>query len=285
MRANAPSLAGAASLVLALLTLAPAVSGVDLTASIGNVAPVIVSISLSGASLSSGVLSPTAGGTSTITATVVASDTNGATDITGITVGVIKPDGTTEHVPMDTATFSSNNGLLATYTKTLAMNYYDAPTGVGETYKVKATAIDAGLLTGTNLLTMRTFEYDELVALNAPSSFAISANAGSSSAATALTVSNYGNMQIDTQVSGTDLVNEDDGTTTLDVGDLDYSLTSGMASPAALTGSAATLSSYNLAPASGASKAIYFQLTPTTPADGLPAGDYSGTLTVTAVSG
>jgi hypothetical protein len=280
MRATAPILAPTAGLLLLAVALAPAASAVDVTASIGNVAPVVVSITLSG--LTAGALSPTAGTTSTLTATVVASDTNGATDITGITVGIIKPDGSTVHVAQAAATLSGTNGLLATFTKTLTMNYYDAPATGGSTYKVKATATDSGLLTDTNILSMATFGYNQLVALNAPATFALSANAGGSSSATALTVNNYGNMQIDTQVSGTDLTGSG---ATLSVGDIAYSLTSGMASPAALTGSAATLSSYNLAPASGAAKDLYFQLTPTTPAGGLPAGDYTGTLTVTAVSG
>jgi hypothetical protein len=283
MRANAPALATAASLLFVLLCLAPAASAdVVVTASIGNVAPVVVSITLSGASLSGGVLAPTAGTTSSITATVVASDTNGGSDISGITVGIIKPDGSTVQIAQAAATLSSTNGLLATYTKTLAMNYYDAPATGGSTYKVKATVTDAGALAATNALTMATFGYSQLVALSAPSTFALSANAGSSSSATALSVNNYGNMQIDTQVSGTDLTY---GGTTIAVGDITYSLTSGMASPAALTGSAATIGSYDLAPASGAAKDLYFKLTPTTPANGLPAGDYTGTLTVTAVSG
>lgn len=281
MRAKAPLLSPTVGLLLAAVVLAPAASAVDVTASIGNVAPVIVSITLSG--LTAGALSPTAGTTSSLTATVVASDTNGATDITGITVGIIKPDGSTVLVAQAAATLSGTNGLLATFTKTLTMNYYDAPATGGSTYKVKAIATDSALAMDTNLLSMATFGYNQLVALNAPATFSLSANAGSASAATALTVNNYGNMQIDTQVSGTDLTGP--SSTTLSVGDITYSLTSGMASPGTLTGSAATLSSYNLAPASGASKDVYFQLTPTTPAGGLPAGDYTGTLTVTAVSG
>ena len=280
MKAKAPFLTATAGLLLAVVSFAPAASAVDVTASIGNVAPVVVSITLSG--LSSGALSPTAGTTSTLTATIVASDTNGATDITGVTVGIIKPDGSTVHAAQAAASLSSTNGLLATFTKTLTMNYYDAPAVSGSTYKVKATATDAALAADTNVLTMATFGYNQLVALNAPATFALSASAGSSSSATALSVNNYGNMQIDTQVRGTDLTGS---SATIAVGDIAYSLSSGMTSPGTLTTSAATLSSYNLAPASGAAKDLYFQLTPTTPADGLPAGDYTGTLTVTAVSG
>lgn len=280
MRANAPLLAGAASLVLLLVALAPSAAGVDVTATIGNVAPVVVSITLSG--LTGGALSPTAGTTSSLTATVVASDVNGAADVDEIAVGITKPDGSTVHVAESAASFSSNSGLLATYTKTLTMNYYDAAALGASKYKVTATATDVGGLFDLSELTMAEFNYNQLVALSAPSTFALSASAGGSSAATALAVNNYGNVQIDTQVSGTALTYN---SVSIAVGDIDYSLDSGMASPTDLTGSAATISTYNLAPANGAAKSIYFQLTPTTPADGLPAGPYTGTLTVTAVSG
>ncbi len=280
MRANHPFPAVAAGLALALLAVAPAATAIDLTASIVNVPPVIVSITLSG--LTAGALSPTAGATSSLTATVVASDNNGAADITGITVGIVKPDGSTVHLSETSATQSSNSGLLATYTKTLAMDYFDAPAVSGSTYKVSATVLDAAGLDGIAALTLATFSYNELVALNAPATLTLSANPGGSSAATALTVSNYGNMQIDTQLSGTDLTLN---AVSLDVTDIDYSLASNMAAATDLTESSATLATFNLGAANGASKALYFQLTPTTPASGLPAGDYVGTLTVTAVSG
>jgi hypothetical protein len=271
-----------AALTLSALALAPAASAVTINAGIGNLPPVIVSISLSG--LTSGALSPTAGTTSTITATVVASDPNGATDITGVTVGIIKPDGSTVHLAEAAGTAAGTSGLQATFTKTLAMNYYDAAALTSSKYSVKATATDSGTpaLTGTNLLSLAVFNYNQLVALNAPSSISLSATPGQAGSASGLSVNNYGNVQIDTQVSGTDLTFS---SSTISVGDVAYSLNSDMTSSSALTGSAVTLSSYNLAPASGASKSVYFQLTPTIPAGGLPVGTYTGTLTVAAVSG
>ena len=271
------------ALLAGMAALAPVAAGVSVTGSITNVAPTITSISLSG--LVSGALSPTAGTTTSTTATVVATDLNGGSDITGVTVGIIKPDGSTVHLAEAAGTLQSSSGLTATFTKVLTMNYYDAAALAGSTYKIKATATDSASATGSNVLNLAlaTFNYNQLVALSAPSSLALSSAAGSSSGGTALSVNNYGNVQIDTQVSGTSLVGP--SSVTLAVGDVTYSLNSGMSGPTALTGSAATISAYDLAPANGAAKSIYFDLTPTTPAGGLPVGDYTGTLTVTAVSG
>src|SRR5260221_11910984 len=86
----------ALTLALPLVALAPAASAVDLSAGITNVAPTIVSISLSG--LTGGTLTPPAGGTATVTATVIAADANGFSDISSVTVGIVNPDGTTGHV-------------------------------------------------------------------------------------------------------------------------------------------------------------------------------------------
>jgi hypothetical protein len=280
MSVHPPLLSGLAASALLLACLAPAAAAIDVTASIVNVAPVIVSISLAG--LDGGALQPTAGTTTSLTATVVASDTNGATDVTGITVGIVKPDGSTVHVAQSAASLSGNDGLLATYTKTLTMAYHDAAAEGASTYKVRATATDAGGLVHVGSLTMAVFNYGGLVALNAPSVFGLAAVPGGASPATLLTVNNYGNVRIDAQVSGTDLAGE---SASLDVGDVDYSLGADMAGAVPLSESPATLAAYDLAPASGAAKGLYFRLTPTTPADGLPAGDYVGSLTVTAVAG
>src|SRR5688572_30307951 len=131
-------------LLLAGLALAPAVGAVDLDAGILNVAPVILSISLSG--LSSGTLTPSSGTTASFTATVVATDLNGFNDLVvhtgcsgaGVVVGIYKPDGTTVHVAQSAASYSTGSLLAATYTKTLSMNFYDAAALTTSTYKVKA---------------------------------------------------------------------------------------------------------------------------------------------------
>lgn len=272
--------AGILALLFTGVALAPAAGAVDLGAGITNVAPVILSITLSG--LSSGTLTPSSGTTASLTATVVATDTNGFADITGITVGIVKPDGSTVHVAQGAASFSSGSLLSATYTKTLSMNFYDAAALTTSTYKVKAIATDAGLLTAVNALTMATFNYAQLVAVNAPSSLDLgsSLTPGEAGSITSISLQNYGNMQMDAQVSGTALTLDVDNV--IPVSAMDYGLDSGLSDAAALSGSAATLSSFDLASGSSSSKSVYFQLTPP---EGLAAGTYTGTLTVAAVSG
>lgn len=267
---------------LAAVAAAPSVGAVAVSAGIVNVAPTIVSITLSG--LTAGTLTPVSGTTASFTATVVAADTNGFNDISSVTVGIIKPDGSTVQLAESAATFVSSGGagLQATYTKTLTMNFYDAAATGASTYKVKATATDAGALTGTNLLTLATFNYGTLVALNAPASVDLGGsgiNPGAAGAITSLSVQNYDNQRIDTQVSGTDLTYS---SSSIPVADVAFGLASDLTGSTALATSAATLSSYDLVTGASSSRAIYFQLTAPT---GLPAGTYTGTLTVTAVAG
>ena len=165
---------------LALAVLSTALAGalpvgaIDLGADLLNVAPTILSISLSG--LTSGTLTPSSGTTASVTATVIAEDTNGFADISGVTVGIIKPDGTTVHLAQAAGSFSSGSLLSATYTKTLSMNFYDAAALTTSTYKVKAIATDAAAATGTNLLTLSVFNYGQLVAVNAPASLSLGAS-------------------------------------------------------------------------------------------------------------
>lgn len=269
------------ALLLVGVAAAPLTSAIELTASITNLAPSISSMSLSG--LTSGALSPTSGTTSSITASVLVLDANGCNDVSGVTIGIIKPDGSTVHLAQAAGAFSSCNGAgtLGTWTKSLAMNYYDAAALTTSTYKIVATATDTASATGSNLadLTLATFNYNQLVAMNAPSTFALSAAPGAAGSASSLSVNNYGNVQIDTQVSGTALTYS---SSTIPVGSVAYSLSSDMSSSTALTGTAATISTFNLAASNGAAKTVYLQLTAP---NALPVGSYTGTLTVTAVSG
>jgi hypothetical protein len=271
--------AALAALLLAGLCAIPPTNAVDLGAGITNVAPTIVSITLSG--LSSGTLTPSSGGSASVTATVVAADTNGFADISGVTVGIIKPDGTTIHLAQAAASFSSGSLLQATYTKSLSMNFYDAAALTTSTYKVKAIATDAAAATGTNALTLAVFNYGQLVAVNAPASLDLgsSLTPGVAGSISSVSLQNYGNMQMDAQVSGTALTFSSNS---ISVGAMAYSLASDLSGSSALTGSAATLSSFDLGSGSSSAKSIYFQLTPPT---GLPAGTYTGTLTVAAISG
>ena len=252
---------------------------------LGNIAPTITTVTLSSSSLT-----PTAGTTTSFTVTVVAADLNGFADIGSgvpgaVTVGILKPDGSTVHVVQSAATFSSGSGFSVTYTKTLTMNYYDAAALLTSTYKVKVVVTDSQGATADNLLALATFNYAQLAALNAPASVndGSSISPGTSGSIATMAISNYGNIQIDVQISGTAPAN---GANTIPVGSVKYSLNSDMSSSTALTGSTATLSSFDLAGGAGASKNLYWQLTiPSGSTQYVPAGTYTSTLTVTAVAG
>jgi hypothetical protein len=240
--------------------------------------PTVTSVTLSG--LTSGALAPVAGTTASLTATVVVSDPDGASDINTVTVGILKPD-LTVHVAQSAAVFVSSTALTATYTKALTMNYYDAAALVASTYKVKATVTDKGGASADNLAAPALFNYNQLVALSAASTFSLgSITPGSGSAIVGLAVQNAGNVQIDIQVAGTDLTS---GSASIPVADLSFGTSSSLTGASTLSTTPATLTAFDLAAGSGSSRTLYLQVT-TTPT-GIPAGTYTGTLTLTAVSG
>jgi hypothetical protein len=117
-------------------------------------------------------------------------------------------------------------------------------------------------------------------------SFSASVNPGAATAVgQGIAVTNKGNAQMDTQVSGTALT-LGSPSASIAVGNVAYSLSSDMTSPTALTGSAVAISAFDLASGASSAKTLYLQLTaPSAASQYLPAGTYSGTLTVTAVSG
>jgi hypothetical protein len=137
------------------------------------------------------------------------------------------------------------------------------------------------------VLSLATFNFAQLAALNSPSSLSLgsSLSPGDTSSIGSLTISNYGNIQIDTQVSGT-APTATSPAATLPVGSVTYSLNSNMGSSTALAGSSATMSSFDLGAGVGNSKNLYWQMVvPTGASQYVPAGTYTSTVTVTAVAG
>jgi hypothetical protein len=260
-----------------LAALAPA-DAQTVTTSLVNINPTITSVGVDDATPD-----PTAGGTTDVVVTVVAADDNGYLDVTSVTVGLLEP-GSTVFAAQAAATRQSGSGLSATFTKTFSLQYYDP----ADTYTVKVVIHDLlNLASVTN--TGTTFVYSSLVAMSAPSSLSLGSNLnpGDTGTAQSFLVTNTGNAAMDIQVSGTQLTHATE-TAHLAVGAIKYSLASNMASPGTLTGSAAALTSFSLAKGSSSTKNLYFQVVvPSVAAsvDGyLPAGTYTGTLTVTAVA-
>lgn len=267
-------------LALALVLIAflgvPAQS-VTLSGGITNVAPTISSITLAAS------VNPTAGSTTSIPVTIVASDANGCSDVTSVAVTVYQNDGTTVQVPQGAASLSTCVALLATYSYSFNMNFYDAPA----TYKVKVVATDAAGASANNTGALNTFVYNSLTALNLGSSsvsFGSIAPGGTGSAQTE-TVQNYGNVQIDIQVSGTNLTLASPAAT-IGVSSIKYSMNANMSSSSATSTSAVTLTTFDLVKGASSTKNLYTQLVvPSGSSQYVPGGTYTGTLTVTAVAG
>lgn len=270
-----PALAAFALLGAAVV---PAVA-VDITGGVANVAPTLVSLTLGSTSLT-----PTAGTTTSLSVTTVVSDLNGYNDVAGVQVSILKPDGSV-HLAAAAATFSSGTGVQATYTKSLAMNYYDAPALLTDKYRVKVTATDAQGAAVDSLASLGLFNYAELVAASTPSSLDLGASLapGDASSIGSLRMSNSGNVQIDLQVSGTAPSNSG---TTIPVSSIRYSLNSDLSSSSALSTSAASLGTFDLGAGSGSSRDLYWRLTLPSGSDQyVPAGTYTSTVTITAVAG
>jgi hypothetical protein len=267
---------------LCVLAAASAGMALDGSVNVANVAPVVVSVTLPGASID-----PTAGTTTSVSTTIVVTDANGYNDVSSVTLEVLKPDGTT-HVAASAAAFDSGSLTSATYKKTFAMNFYDAPAAGASTYKVKVVATDSQGAAADNVADLAAFHYAELVALSLGSAsvdFGASLDPGDASAIQPLTVQNYGNVQIDVDVSGTALDHATESAS-LPVSSVAYDTASDMSGSAALSGSASTLSAFDLAKGASSTKDLYLQLTvPTGDDQWVPSGTYSGTLTVAAVSG
>lgn len=261
---------------LALLGV-PASQSVDVGGGITNVAPTLSSVTI-GASFD-----PTAGTTTSIPVTIIVSDANGCNDISSVTGTVYLNDGTTVHIASASATRTACVALLATYSYAPNMQFYDA----AATYKVKVLATDAAGATVDNTVSLASFTYNTLTAVNlASATLAFGSLApGASGTGQTESVQNYGNVQIDAQISGTDLTLTSPSAT-IGVANVKWSLSSDMSSSTAMSTTAATISSFDLAKGASSSKSIYVQLVaPSGSAQYVPAGTYSGTVTVTAVSG
>lgn len=261
----------------------PAVIAADSTTDVANLAPVILDVSLP-----LETYSPTAGSTTSITTTVSVSDENGCADLEWVNVTVLAPDDTT-HVAWSQATKDSCTLTSGTWTHTFEMRYHDDPALGTDHYKIKVRATDSqGASDETLLGNLTRFNYEELAALNLGSStldFGADLAPGASSATQSLSVENFGNVQIDAQLNGTNLTHATEPAT-IHVDELAYSHNSDMSDGDSLTLDPVTNTTFDLAAGSGAAKTLYWQLTVPSGSDQwIPSGTYTGEVTITAVKG
>lgn len=262
--------------LLAPLGLLPLAASVPSSAAVLNKVPDIQSVSVAA------TVTPTAGGTTSVAATIVASDNNGANDLLGVTLQVLKPDSSV-HTAAGAATLVSSSGKSATWTRTFTMAFHDDP----GTYKLVAVVTDKQSATGDNVAAPQTFAYATLAALSlgAGTLGLGSIEPGAASTVQAIGVQNHGNVRIDVQVNGTALSLASPAAS-LPVGSLKYSGASDMSGAAALSATPATLGAFDLAKGPSSSQSLYWRLdVPDGDAQYVPPGTYTGDLTIGAVAG
>lgn len=273
---------GAAALLTVAFAAAPGAIAATVEVTVVNAAPAVLSVSLPDSVV------PTAGSTKSVSTTIVVEDLNGCSDLSSVDVTVQEPGGSV-HIAAAAATFDScSAGTSATYSYTFDMQYYDAPALSTSHYKVKVVATDSQGATGDNIGDLALFNYDELAALTLNQStldFGASLDPDTTSGTVDLGVENYGNVQIDIQLNGSDLDHATESAS-IAVGNVAYSHASDMSDPGTLTTSAVTNSTFDLGFGSGTTKSLYWQLTVPSGSDQwIPSGTYSGTVTVSAVKG
>ncbi|HUR61929.1 MAG TPA: hypothetical protein VM286_06145 [Candidatus Thermoplasmatota archaeon] len=277
-----------ALLLLPLAAVPLAAGQVTLTGGVANVAPVV-----GVASFGTSSYDPTANGNTAVAASVAVVDTNGCSDVNGgsatVMASIVLATDSTQVLagPTQMTAGSCTTGTSQAFTISLNMPYYAAATN----YKVKVIATDRAAGANT-LVSAATFAYTTLTAMGSstPNGFSFgSAVAPGSSSPTGQSIAIYngGNTQVDATLLGTELTLASPAAT-IPVDAIKYSINSDMSSSGTMSGSSATLSTFNLAAGNAASKALYLQLvvpTPTTVGAYLPAGTYTGTVTVGVVAG
>lgn len=271
--------------ILLLTGMPPALSE-TLSADVDNVDPTVLTASLPESSYA-----PTAGGTTSITATISVEDLNGCDDIVRVEAQVNDPSNATKIAATDLAGTGSCSAGVASYSYDFDMDYHwDAVLGT-DTYKVYVEAEDAAGATSNNVLdlgSLLTFNYEELTALNLNTStldFGNSIAPGATSEVVHLGVENHGNVQIDTDLSGTNLSHATESAW-IDVSQVSYNDANDAGQASALSTSATTVGAFDLAAGSGSSDTLYWWLeAPSGSEQWIPSGTYSGTVTVSAVKG
>lgn len=235
-------------------------------------------------------VTPNAGTTRTVDITIDADDGNGHNDFTSATVTVYKPDNSTVHnsIQDETATKSNGNGKTATWSHSFDMNYYDDP----GTYTIKVTVTDRD---GTTDTSWSTFEYESLAALSTNtntvtfddgSGGALDPGTNTHAKPENVTIENAGNVQMDLSFSGTNLTDGngnqiDVNYTHLDTDqDNDFSTNEWQ-----LSLSTKTDTTFDLAPSSDGTAARDYVLFAIHTPSPLPAGTYTGSITLEAIAG
>ena len=275
MRANA--LALAATLV-AGLCLVPSGDAIDVTASLLPSAPSITSVTIL-TDVTSGV-TPSVGGTATLSVTVVATDLNGPDNLASLTVSLLRPDGSTLQSSSLAQPPDSTGLVTATYMARPVTVPFHALPGAG--YRLQARATDDGSLASSLLdaasLTSA-FTVNTVLGLSAPTSVDLDGAGlapGAAGSIQTVTIGNGGNVVLDVAYSTAGLSGP--GGASIPGSAFAVGLDSGLSDGQALSASRELES--DIAVGAASTEPTYMRLTMPT---GLADGSYSGSITATAV--
>lgn len=269
----------ATTLALTVLLTATAMTGaqadsVGTSALINNLVPVVDSIGVASS------VSPSAGTTVVVPITLSVRDNNGFQDLSDVRVTLKSPGGAVHTATASATSAGDGSGTSEGYTHNFTLQYYDDP----GTYTVEAVAQDQ--TSAVSVVTLGTFSYEALAALDLDTSSVAfgSIDPGVDSSVKTVTVENFGNVLIDLQTEGSSL--SDGVGHDIDVSRIKYDLAnSNMSASSALTSTAFTNGGFNLAYGPAQTSTTYWQLdTPSGDEQYLPAGTYSGTITLAAVT-
>jgi hypothetical protein len=225
-------------------------------------------------------IDPYPGGAKTVTVTAVVSDPNGFDDISTVTIIDVTPDPAYgDPSPVNLSYQSgSGSGNTATYAGTFDMQFYDAPTE----YTVTVVAEDMGGLSGTD---SSTFNYTscnamsldaDTMAFGSVSPGENSTIPGDTDMATtgSPTVRNTGNVEIDVNITGSDMTSGSDTITS------DY-LDARVAALGYLDLGVARCFDANMAAGASSLENVDFRLNVPY---GTPVGNYAGSVTLTTAT-
>lgn len=241
---------------------------------------------------------PLAGGAREVTFSFMARDPNGWQDIVRAEVGLYQTDNLTFMRHANVTGVSGGNGASHWFNATFMMWYYEMPTST-QNYTLHIRVVDQK--DAWSKARYAEFEYAELAAISittTDSESTLDANGtgnedpalgfgstapGESSDTSATLITNTGNVVVDLEVYGTDLVNAEGYT--IPVSSVRYDVDSSLTNESALTHGATVLSDFDLQPGSDSSKAIYWVLrVPTGDEQYVPAGTYAGSVTISAIA-
>jgi hypothetical protein len=200
------------------------------------------------------------------------------------TTAEVEADDNTGHYTNATCTLSGGSGTTVNARCTFYLQFYANETS----WTCKVYAVDNASQSASNTGAVAVNQLVSLSLTSATLNFgaALAPGAGHGTSNKTETVTNYGNTQIDIRVNGT-AMSHATLVASITVGSLYYDITSSdMGSETALSASATTVSSFNLAKGAASTKDSWWDLhVPAGSAQWVPAGVYSGTITVSAVAG